>query len=118
MDDHLRVGLGFENVPFVQEKVSQFPEVVDFSVKGDPDGAVLIRERLMPAAEIDNRETSVAKRHLGGYVDSLIIRASMGYGTEHCPDEGRINAGAPLKIQFSANSAHGQSVKLLVSSPS
>src|ERR1039458_1974584 len=113
MDNHLSVGLGFENMPLAQEESAQLTKVVDFSVENDPDSAILIRERLVATAKIDDREPHVTESHLRRQVHPLIIRASMAYGIHHCSDQSGLYAGGLVKNQLSTNSTHVDSVAAL-----
>jgi hypothetical protein len=107
MDNDFRISLRLESVTLADEKHPQFPEVVNLTIEDDPDGAVLIREWLVTSAEIDDREPPVSQAHARSPVESLIIGASMAYGTQHGADKRRINACTLIKIQFPADSAHG-----------
>ena len=42
VEQHLRIGGGFEDVAFFDQVFPQFPEIVNFAVKGEDLGAVLV----------------------------------------------------------------------------
>ena len=54
--EHLRVGMGAERVPLALELAPQLGVVVDLAVLDDDAGAVLVRDRLVAAGEVDDRE--------------------------------------------------------------
>ena len=72
MDERLGVGVGAEGVAGARELVAQLGVVVDLAVLDDDDGAVLVRDRLVAAGEVDDREAPRAERDLA--VDVLAAR--------------------------------------------
>ena len=64
MDEHLGVGVRAEGVPGALELVAQLGVVVDLAVLDDDDAAVLVRDRLVAAGEVDDREAPRAERDL------------------------------------------------------
>ena len=44
-------------------------DVVEYlAVKNDPEGAIFVTDRLLPAGEIDNTEASIAERNIAAEV--------------------------------------------------
>jgi len=61
MDDHLSVSLSTKHVPFSQEEGAQLLVVIDFAIEHNPNRTVFVRERLMAAFEVDDREAAKAQ---------------------------------------------------------
>ena len=57
VDNNLGVRLRSKAMPLLLEDRAQLLEVVDLPVEDDPRRPIVIRHRLMPAREIDDRET-------------------------------------------------------------
>ena len=56
VDDRLGVAVGRKTWPRALEVAPQLAVVVDLAVEDDPDGAVLVGDRLMAAFEVDDAE--------------------------------------------------------------
>ena len=48
------------------ELFAEFAVVVDFAVEDDPDGTVLVRDRLLSAFEIDDGQAAMTERRITG----------------------------------------------------
>src|SRR5688572_9880579 len=86
MDDRLRVAVGLEDVAGAFEVAAQLPVVVDLAVEDDPDRAVLVRDRLLAAFEIDDAEAPHAERDAFADVDAFLIGAAVHDGPAHPAD--------------------------------
>src|SRR5262249_40159744 len=69
------------------ELAPQRLEVVDLAVEDDPDGAVLVVDRLMPGGVIDDAQRPHADRDRLIQEDALIVRASMPNRAAHAVHE-------------------------------
>jgi hypothetical protein len=103
MDNNLRVGLCSENMAFLLQLLPQALVIVDFAVVDNPDGLVLVTERLMPTGQINDAEAAVAKTDPTIEVKALIVRATMG---DHLQHRAQLFLPHTSLAIFSANSAH------------
>jgi hypothetical protein len=106
MDDHLGVGLRLESVPARQKLCPQVLVIVYFPVENNPDRAIFIGERLLPSAQVYDREPTVPESDWARKVCSLPVGAAVADGTEHIPQDFRIYHGLAIEIQFSTNATH------------
>lgn len=106
VDDDFGVGAGFERMAALEEVFAKVPEVVDFAVEDNPDGAVLVGKRLVTAFEVDDREAAKAKADVRGDVEAGVIGAAMGNGIGHGLDKHGRDAGLGIKDELAANAAH------------
>ena len=72
-----------KRVPAPLEIAPQLLVVVDLAVEDDPDRAVLVRDRLVAAVEIDDAEAAHAERDAVADVHTLIVGAAMRHGAAH-----------------------------------
>jgi hypothetical protein len=63
--------------------------VVDLAVENDPATPVLVRHRLMPTIDVDDRESAMAKGDGIPHVVTLTVRTSMAQTVGHLPDRSR-----------------------------
>jgi hypothetical protein len=66
---------------------SQFPVVVNLTVKDDPDGAVFIGHWLVPATKIHDREAAVPKSNGSIQPDARVVRPTM---FDRIPHDGQL----------------------------
>ena len=81
--DHFGVRARAESVSAPLEPVAQGGEVVNFSVQHDPDGPILVRDRLLPAGQIDHGEPTDAERNMIVDVRALVVRPPMAQRRRH-----------------------------------
>ena len=74
VDEHLGVAAGAEAMTGRLELSPQLPVVVDLPVLDDVDGAVLVRDRLVAALEVDDREPA------GREADTALDERPVGVG--------------------------------------
>ena len=72
--EHFGVAAGAKDVPGTPEVVPQLAVVVDLAVLDDDDRAVLVRDRLVAARQVDDREPA------GGDADALVRVHALGVG--------------------------------------
>ena len=65
VDDHFGVAVRAEAMAGAFQPPAQLAEVVDFAVEDDPDRAVFVRQRLLPAGQVDDRQPAMAQGHAG-----------------------------------------------------
>src|SRR5690242_20088399 len=75
VDDGFRVRPSPELMSARQIPAVQFREIVDLAVKGDPDGSILVGQRLVSPGQIDDRETPKAEPDRRGGVKAFIVGA-------------------------------------------
>ena len=83
VDDHLRVGVRVEAVPLALEVAPQLDVVEDLAVEDDPDGLVLVVDRLPAALEVDDREAGVGEAHASVHQGAEAVGAAMLQGPNH-----------------------------------
>ena len=88
MDNDLGVSARRESVPSFEESLLAVLVIIYFSIESDPDGSVFIRERLVPRAEVDDREAAEAepRSRVGRYLASRIVWAAMDDLRRHSID--------------------------------
>lgn len=86
MQENFAVGFGGEGMPSCEQLLPQRAIIVDFAVKHQHFGLILIINRLATSIEVDDAQPP--KRHGDGTVQiiSLGIRAAMGDSIGHLPD--------------------------------
>jgi hypothetical protein len=84
----------------------QFGVVVNLAVEHDPDGAVLIRHRLVAGGDVDDRQTSM--RQTDGAIDEqpLAVRAAMPHDVAHPRQTTFVDATLRIKCDDSSDAAH------------
>ena len=96
------VAVGAEAVAGAFEPAAQLAEVVDLAVEDDPDRAVFVGHRLMPAGQVDDRQPPMAQGHArrgfparlraeAGGVDALVVRPAMREHVDHPPERGLVD---------------------------
>src|SRR5262249_8704977 len=75
--EHLRVGAGAEHVTAPLEIGPELLEVVDLAIAHDPEVLVLVRDRLMSAADVDDAEPPHAERDPRRDVATLVVRTAV-----------------------------------------
>src|SRR5690242_7821423 len=109
--DRLAVGPGAELVTGGLQTVPQLGEVVDLAVQHQPDRAVLVRERLMAALDVDDREAPEPEsdRRAGRSglrkVVAVVVRSAMPERGRHPFEHGAVYR--PGRVDDSADPAHG-----------
>src|SRR5258705_4817383 len=83
MHDNFRVGLRTNPVTPALELIAEGLEVVDLPVVDDPDGPVLVRDRLVAGLEIDDAQPAHAERRVVVVIGALVIRSAMPEGSGH-----------------------------------
>jgi len=72
VDEHLRVAARREPVSRALELGTELELVVDLAVVGDPDRAVLVRQRLRASVEVDDAEATVPEDDLCRLVEAVV----------------------------------------------
>src|SRR5258707_12522794 len=83
MHDNFRVGLRTKPMTPALELIAEGVEVVDLPVVDDPDGPVLVRDRLVTGLEIDDAQPADAERREVVEIRALVIRSAMPEGSGH-----------------------------------
>src|SRR5690606_28219862 len=105
--DDLGVGTGAEVVTARFEITAQFGMVVDLAVEGDPDGVVLVGNRLVAALKVDDAQS--AKTKAAGATDeaAVVVGTAMGDGLLHRAHPRRIGQPFRVEEEFAADATHG-----------
>jgi hypothetical protein len=106
MDDCLGVSLCPEYMAAAEQVLAKLLVVVNFAVENNVDAAVLIRQWLVTAAEVNNGEAAKAKANRTVDEISVVVWAAMADCVRHALDESRRNTSPMIKEKFSADSAH------------
>src|SRR5438132_1513831 len=107
VDENFRVRRGAEPVAAALQLVAELAEVVDFPVLHDPDGAVLIRDRLSPRLQVDDAEAADAERDGLVHVEAFVIRAAVTERVRHSP-QGRSAVHGSAVDEEPRDAAHGR----------
>ena len=105
MNDGFSVAVGVETVAAFFEVFTQLAVVVDFAVVNNPRGTVGVMNRLLPALEIDDRETSHRQANAIAHIETILIGAAMMDGLVHTREQLAIDRRA-ITANVSCNSAH------------
>src|SRR5262245_47330557 len=107
MDNHFGIAGRAEYVPAGFELGTQLPKVVNFPVKGDPDGPIFVTHRLTcHCTQINNRQPPMRQTDVPIHPDALTIRTTMlqclGHPLKLC------TCDCPLwiKVDLAADTAH------------
>ena len=99
MHEHLGVGAAAEPVTGPLELVHQLAVVVDLAVLHDDDGAVLVRDRLIAAGQVDDREPARGDPDRAVEMRPFGVRAAVEQGRRHAAEplgvDGAAAAGDP-----------------------
>src|SRR5579872_5516602 len=85
---------------------AQFLVVVDFAVINNPDGALFIADRLMPALHINDAKPPHSQADILGDVTAIVIRTAVGNAPIHSHQHGSIDLPGAIEMKNSRNSAH------------
>jgi len=87
--------------------VPQLAIVVDLTVEDDDFRAVLIEYRLLPAAQVDDTQSSHPEAHSALHEEALLVRAAVlqrrAQALEQCPRDGSIK----VSVDDAGNTTHG-----------
>src|SRR5581483_967573 len=106
VNDGLGVRSRPETVPAGEQIIAQFGEIVNFTIEDDPYGAVLVRQRLMAAREIDDTQTVECQPDRAIDILTEIIRAAMRGHRAHLRKSICIGGPGPIVIEHPAYSTH------------
>src|ERR1022692_1401672 len=109
MQQRFAVRPGLETMPLRREIALQLAVVVDLAVGNQPEGTVLVGERLMSAREIDNGQPPHPKRYRTVGVSTLIVRAAMDGPLAHAAQH-RGGRGLTVELEDSIDPAHDASL--------
>src|SRR5262245_25109237 len=86
---------------------AKFREIVNLTVKCDPNSLFGIGHWLMPAGQIDNGKSPDTEGDSVGDEIPFIVRATVNDRLGHSPDRVRIDWVAPDEIKLAGYTAHG-----------
>ena len=107
VQQRLAVRAGGEAMPLPDELCAQLAVVVDLAVGDQPDRSVLVRQRLVPTGEVDDRQSAHAQRHGTVDVAPLVVGAAVDRAARH-PVESRRHRGRAAELEEAVDAAHGQ----------
>lgn len=107
VDEDLGVPLRAEAVAAPEEPLAKLREVVDLPVHHGHDRAVLIREGLRPAVEVDDREAAEAEAHGPLDEETLLVRPAMR--EDPSPPDQKLGIGRRRAVgQGTGDAAHAR----------
>ena len=106
VDEDLGVALRAERVAPGLEPAPEGGEVVDLAVEDGPDRAVLVRERLMPAGQVDDRQPAEPERGVVVAVGPGVVRARGGRSGPSSPPGRSSASAAPGSVQAAPQMPH------------
>ncbi len=105
MHDALGVSPGREAVAATLEFGAYFGIVVALTVEDDPDALILVGDRLVATAHVNNRQTAYGQTHARIDVEAVAVGAAVGDSRIH-PFEQRALRLALVRIGYSTNATH------------
>ena len=106
VDPGLGVAAGGQVVAAGQQRLAELGVVEELAVEGDPDGAVLVGDRLPAAGEVDDGEPSGAEGEAGLAVVVLVVGPAVGDGGGHGAEPRGGELARTGQVQGSSNPAH------------
>jgi hypothetical protein len=108
MREHFGVAAAGELVTARPEVLAQRVVVVDLAVLGAPDAAALVRERLVAALDVDDRQPAGAERAAGVDDEPGVVGAAIFDQLRHPPQDGfrQRRGAAPVDTEGSGDPAH------------
>ena len=85
---------------------AQLDVIEDLAVEDDPEGAILVGDGLLAAAQIDDAEAGVAQADRAIQIDAELVRPAMADHGQHPAQVGLINGFPAGCIQFADDAAH------------
>jgi hypothetical protein len=82
-------------MPVGYEGIAKRLVVVDLAVEDNPSGAVFIRDRLMPGAQVDDAKPAHAEAATAININALVVWPAVANLIAHGPDCGRLSAAVP-----------------------
>jgi hypothetical protein len=110
VQQHFGVGLGAEADAAQLEFATQLAEVVDLAVADNDQRFVLVADRLVAAAHIDDRQPPHADRAAPVAVHAVIVRAAVRDRVAHARQGARIG-GAAVELVDAVDAAHRQACR-------
>ena len=105
MDKHLGVAVGSETVPVALQGGADGAVVVDFTIKNHCEAAIFVEDRLIAAAQVNNREAAHRHAHGAAQKDAVAIRPPVGEAVVHTAQQIRVN-GLPVLMHHAADTTH------------
>ena len=106
VDDRFRVAACLVTVSARLEVAADLGMVVDFAVVRDPDRVVLVGERLLPRAQIDDAQTAMGEGRDAVAVESCFVRAAIRHDVAHRRRTRRRAFIKTIGGDYSRNAAH------------
>jgi hypothetical protein len=93
-------------VPLGFEPFSELLEVVDLAVEDDLDRAIFVADRLVPAGQVDDGQTTMRQTDPRLDPEALGIGPAMGDRIAHRLKHSRIDRTVAIGVEDASNSAH------------
>src|SRR5215469_5147505 len=107
MHDDLGIAARAEPVSPGFELIEQFDEVVDLTVEGDTDGAILIEKRLVSQRrEIDDGQPAVSEADTWRRVIAVIIGPAVLERFRHLRQQPPIDRLLAPRVEYASDAAH------------
>ena len=82
--------------------------VVNFAVEDHPDGAVLIRQRLLAGFQVDDAQPAMGERRMGVAMQPCLVGSAIGDAVAHSHRARRCVLVESFDSHDSSNAAHVQ----------
>ncbi len=106
VNNRLGIAVRAVAVPARDELLAQGEMVVDLAIKHDPQRAVFVRNRLMPARHIDNAEPAHADADRSVRIKALVVGPAMGNDAAHFAQSRGVRKRVPTEFKNSSDPAH------------
>jgi hypothetical protein len=81
-------------------------KIIDFTVEDDDDGILIVKHRLMPTLQIDDRKPPEPKPHWPVEEIAFVIGTPVGNRIRHILDFGLVYFSIAIEMILAANTAH------------
>src|ERR1700737_3440725 len=83
MQNGFAIRFGFESMPESAELLAQLAVVINLAVRHKPQRTVRVREGLMAASEVDDRQPAHADRTWAVAINPIVVRPAVDNGLTH-----------------------------------
>src|SRR5262249_46590746 len=106
VNDRLGIAGSAESVPPRRKLLLETPIVVDLAVLNDPDGPVLVGNRLVPPLQIDDAEPAHADTDMSVHILAVVVGSAMRQLVTEPSHGGRGHTSHCIGVHDTGNATH------------
>jgi hypothetical protein len=106
VNDGFGVAIGAVLMAALNQRLAQRAMIVNFAVEDDPEGAIFVRDRLMPGFEVDDAKAAHADSRAAVGVEAVVVGAAMRHDVAHLAESRSIGPRARFKFENTGDAAH------------